>query len=38
MNAEARMITVEDVRLAGVISPERVGEDVCDGVATLPSR
>jgi hypothetical protein len=31
------MITEVDVRAAKVISPQRVGEDVCTGVATVPS-
>jgi hypothetical protein len=32
------MITEADVRAATILSHERVGEDVCDGVAIVPTR
>lgn len=38
LRGNVRMITEADVRAARVISPQRVGEDVCDGVATVPTR
>jgi WD40 repeat protein len=38
LRGNVRMITEADVRAARVISPQRVGEDVCEGVATVPTR
>ncbi len=38
LRGNVRKITEADVRAAKVISPQRVGEDVCDGVATVPTR
>ena len=38
LRGNVRMITEADVRAARILSHERVGEDVCDGVATVPTR
>ncbi len=38
LRGNVRMITEADVRAARILFPQRVGEDVCDGVATAPTR
>jgi len=38
LRGNVRMITEADVRAARILSPQRVGEDVCNGVATVPTR
>ena len=38
LRGNVRMITEADVRAARILAHERVGEDVCDGVATVPTR
>ncbi len=38
LRGNVRMITEADVRAARILSPQRVGEDVCDGVAQVPTR
>ena len=38
LRGNVRLITEADVRAARILSHERVGEDVCAGVAAVPTR
>jgi hypothetical protein len=38
LTADCGVITEADLRAARILSPQRVGEDVCDGIAIVPTR
>ena len=38
LRGNVRLITEQDVRAARILSHDRVGEDVCAGVAAVPAR